>query len=531
MEPLSSTLWDVVISGTGIPQSLLALALSRSGRKVLHVDKNDYYGGSDAAFSLDEAREWVGKVKNDSSTGFESATLNEYGTDHQQEDNNAAKVGPSRCYSLSLSPQILYARSRLLPLLVTSGVHEQLEFQAVGSWWLCKDSDDGESDGGNLLQKIPNKREDVFADNTLDVKARRALMKFLRGIMSDDDPEQQSEQQSALQSSDSSLSDFLKDKFKIPSTLYEPLLALSLSPKAASSTPAKDAVSRIKKHMTSIGVFGDGFGAVTAKYGGSSEIAQVGCRAGAVGGGVYVLGCGVEAIQRRPQGDQDNEEEILDVSLSNGENIRARWVAGGTPDLPRARSPPDSDILSKTARSISIVSSGLEQLLPPTSDTGPVPAGAVVMLGKKDGSSANATTSPVYLQIHSQDTGECPSGQLLMLPGIIYASTLSSDTSDFIILDEAVNKLLRATNGSDAHLLWSLHYLQSGRFSSDGNVGISRSPASQRILVFPPPSLDLEFDDGIIDSIREVWRIVMGAESDDEFMMLAPRRRHEDDDE
>jgi RAB protein geranylgeranyltransferase component A len=37
-------------------------ALSRSGKKVLHLDSNQYYGGPDAAFSLDEAQEWVKEV-------------------------------------------------------------------------------------------------------------------------------------------------------------------------------------------------------------------------------------------------------------------------------------------------------------------------------------------------------------------------------------------------------------------------------------------------------------------------------------
>ena len=37
-------------------------ALSRSGKKVLHVDKNEYYGGTEAALSLQEIEAWVDKV-------------------------------------------------------------------------------------------------------------------------------------------------------------------------------------------------------------------------------------------------------------------------------------------------------------------------------------------------------------------------------------------------------------------------------------------------------------------------------------
>jgi RAB protein geranylgeranyltransferase component A len=36
--------------------------LSRSDKKILHVDENDYYGGAEAAFSLQEADEWVRRM-------------------------------------------------------------------------------------------------------------------------------------------------------------------------------------------------------------------------------------------------------------------------------------------------------------------------------------------------------------------------------------------------------------------------------------------------------------------------------------
>lgn len=37
-------------------------ALSRSDKKIIHVDRNPYYGGAEAAFSLQEAQEWVDNV-------------------------------------------------------------------------------------------------------------------------------------------------------------------------------------------------------------------------------------------------------------------------------------------------------------------------------------------------------------------------------------------------------------------------------------------------------------------------------------
>lgn len=43
--------------------SCLWRALSRSNKKLLHVDQNEYYGGSEAAFSLQEVDEWVEQSK------------------------------------------------------------------------------------------------------------------------------------------------------------------------------------------------------------------------------------------------------------------------------------------------------------------------------------------------------------------------------------------------------------------------------------------------------------------------------------
>jgi hypothetical protein len=35
------------------------------------------------------------------------------------------------------------------------------------------------------------------------------------------------------------------------------------------------------------------------------------------------------------------------------------------------------------------------------------------------------------------------------------------------------------------------------------------------VLTFPPASLDLSFDDALVDSVRAVWRKIMDAEFDD----------------
>ncbi|XP_044283231.1 rab proteins geranylgeranyltransferase component A 1 isoform X2 [Varanus komodoensis] len=51
--------FDVVVIGTGLPESIIAAACSRSGQRVLHVDSRNYYGGNWASFSFSGLLSWI----------------------------------------------------------------------------------------------------------------------------------------------------------------------------------------------------------------------------------------------------------------------------------------------------------------------------------------------------------------------------------------------------------------------------------------------------------------------------------------
>ncbi|XP_055990931.1 rab proteins geranylgeranyltransferase component A 2 [Sorex fumeus] len=53
------TEFDVVIIGTGLPESILAAACSRNGQRVLHIDSKGYYGGNWASFNFPELLSWL----------------------------------------------------------------------------------------------------------------------------------------------------------------------------------------------------------------------------------------------------------------------------------------------------------------------------------------------------------------------------------------------------------------------------------------------------------------------------------------
>ncbi|XP_020767648.2 rab proteins geranylgeranyltransferase component A 2 [Odocoileus virginianus] len=66
------TEFDVIVMGTGLPESILAAACSRSGQRVLHLDSKSYYGGNWASFSFPGLLSWLKEHRQNSDTGEES---------------------------------------------------------------------------------------------------------------------------------------------------------------------------------------------------------------------------------------------------------------------------------------------------------------------------------------------------------------------------------------------------------------------------------------------------------------------------
>ena len=302
----------------------------------------------------------------------------------------------------------------LLPTLVSSKVYRQLEFLVVGSWWIHDEdtTNEGTKESGQgargTLKKIPGGREDVFADETIDRQFKRSLMKFLR-LAVDADAQETILQEWGSRSFDA----FLIHEYGLSTQLRSALHALTLSLRPIDQTTTSYALPRITRHLTSIGVFGPGFGSVIPKWGGIAEIAQVACRALAVGGGVYVLNKGIQDVVRET--NDPGADEGLAIRLDGGETVTTKWFASDVDNFPASRLPEKGLGMPEIARSITILSSNLSELFPLPIDGAPPPAVAVVAfpaLGlPHEERSSYQRPVPVYLMIHSSDTGECPPGQ------------------------------------------------------------------------------------------------------------------------
>jgi len=353
------------------------------------LDPNQYYGGQDAALSLSEAEEWATlHAGSDPNSLFTAATTTK---------SEGLGALSSRAYSLALAPQLVYASSGLLAQLVSSRAYRQLEFLAVGAFFVFQpaSTSDAASSSTPTLARIPSTREDVFSASAVPARAKRQLMKFLKFVLDYD-----ADAQAPLwrPHARAPLAAFLGSAFGLSEELRAYVLALTLSPDARVSV--EDGLPAVRRHLTSMGVLGPGFAAVYPKWGGTSEIAQVACRAGAVGGAVYMLGTGIEDVEAAGGG-----EEEMRVRLTSGVVVKAKALV-------RAGEEAHGDG-QRVARLVAVVGSPLSQLFEAVVEGAPTPGVAVVAFppGSAGWGNDDGSQNPVYAFAHSSDTGECPSGQ------------------------------------------------------------------------------------------------------------------------
>lgn len=116
--------------------------------------------------------------------------------------------------------------------------------------------------------------------------------------------------------------------------------------------------------------------------------------------------------------------------------------------------------------------------------------------------------------------------------GVIYGSVSLSGKEGHEVLQKAVDLVLEsfADTEDKPTVLWRLSFTQIGSLDlPDSAEKIHRSGSSDQVLFFPPPSLDLSFDDEVVESVRAGWKAVVGDEAhDDEFMKFEDREDYDD---
>lgn len=152
--------YDYVILGTGLKECILSGLLSVSGRKVLHMDRNDFYGGDSASMHpLEKLFE-----KFDDPEGTKDS------------------FGNGRDWNVDLVPKFLMADGGLVKLLVHTGVTRYMQFKQIeGSFVYYR---------GGTIYKVPADDKEALMSGLMGIFEKRRFRAFLVFVLnySFDDP-------------------------------------------------------------------------------------------------------------------------------------------------------------------------------------------------------------------------------------------------------------------------------------------------------------------------------------------------------
>ncbi|KAJ2055148.1 hypothetical protein GGI17_006732 [Coemansia sp. S146] len=343
---LDSEEFDAVVLGTGLVESIIASELAAADKKVLHIDRNPYYGGNFACFTLSAFVEWaieyrdqrqtplvdifVGSIDSDSPTfsvrdvgelkqaaampnSSESSgpalrlfdRLSAYITDTKIllerssiTERLAKLLENDRKYAIELAPKVAYCRGELIDLVIDAGIGEYVQFKGVEHNYIVRD---------DRVERVPDSKGDIFASDALSLIEKRKLMKLMTAITDDENFTQL-----LGDCSDMNFVHFLETKFKLSGKLLDSVIFAVARAESRDELTARAGCERVQKYVKSIGRYGR-MAYLCAMYGGGSEISQSFCRLCAVSGGTYILSEDVRSIESR-----DGDNHSFSVQLAHG---------------------------------------------------------------------------------------------------------------------------------------------------------------------------------------------------------------------
>lgn len=254
--------YDCIVLGTGLKECILSGMLSVSGKKVLHVDRNKYYGGESA--SITPLQELFQKF------GAREPEEKEYGR--------------GRDWNVDLVPKFLMANGLLVKLLIHTGVTRYLEFKSVEGSYVYK---------GGKIYKVPVDQKEALSSDLMGIFEKRRFRNFLIFVQDfqEDDPKTWQDVDPQRMSAQQLYTKFRLDKNTQDFTGHA--LALYLNDDYINE-PAANLIKRIKLYSDSLARYGKS--PYLYPLYGLGELPQGFARLSAIYGGTYMLNTPVDEI-------------------------------------------------------------------------------------------------------------------------------------------------------------------------------------------------------------------------------------------
>lgn len=302
--------YDVIVLGTGLKECILSGLLSVNKYKVLHMDRNDYYGGECASLNLKQL--------------FEKFRPGE---------TPPASLGASRDYNVDMTPKFMMANGQLVRVLIRTDVTKYLQFKAVDGSFVFK---------FNKVYKVPANDMEALSSPLMGFFEKRKAVKFFKFVQDWEENKPETHQGMDVHNvaAKEVFAKFGLDKDTVDFIGH----ALALfTDETFLEKPGYDLVQRMKLYAESLYRFGGSSPYIYPLYG-LGELPQAFARLSAVYGGTYMLskpGCDVEF---------DASGKVIGVT-SEGETAKAAKVVCDPSYLPKR-----VKAVGKVVRAIAILS-------------------------------------------------------------------------------------------------------------------------------------------------------------------------------
>ncbi|KAK4490461.1 hypothetical protein RD792_001138 [Penstemon davidsonii] len=297
--PIEPSNFDLIVIGTGLPESILASAASATGKTVLHLDPNPFYGTLYSSLPLNELTSFLRSQsqpltpENDESTQLLTLPL------YSSIEINSLSSEPienSRKFNLDLSgPRVLLCSDSMIDLILKTGINQYMEFKSVDASFV------GDAEGN--LGSVPDSRSAIFKDRSLSLTEKNQLMKLFKLVQGHIGKESGEDDLISEEDLESPFVEFL-NKFGLSQKLKSIILyAIVLADHDQDNLEnckdvinTKSGIDHLALYHSSIGRFPNANGPMIYPIYGQGELPQAFCRRAAVKGCIYVLRMPVAAL-------------------------------------------------------------------------------------------------------------------------------------------------------------------------------------------------------------------------------------------
>ena len=159
--------YDVIVLGTGLKECVLSGLLAVKGKKVLHLDRNGYYGADTASLNL----------------------TNLWKT-FRPDQEVPKQYGHNRDWNVDMIPKFIMADGKLVKMLLHTKVTRYLEWKCVDASYVAQFQKGGLFSSSKMaVCKVPTNQSEVLASNLMSLWEKKNMHGFLKFLMNvTDDP-------------------------------------------------------------------------------------------------------------------------------------------------------------------------------------------------------------------------------------------------------------------------------------------------------------------------------------------------------